>query len=160
MLITRHLFTRRNLFLRSLIAGKLSSYSKTTPKFEVDAYGIPAMPTWSVNDLLASYPKPTLSSSTLTKLHDLAALSPPEEGSQEHKRLKGELEELIRLVEAVKLVDTSDVQYEHWGPEMDIEAINEFALEEEEKVGRDLLEYAERTQDGFYVVEADRRRNS
>nr|GAT53847.1 predicted protein [Mycena chlorophos] len=76
----------------------------------VDAAGIPSRPTWSVNELLASYPRPTLPPSALKRLHDLSALVPPEENSPEYIKLKTELEELIRLVEAVKLVDTTGVR--------------------------------------------------
>ncbi|KAK1231720.1 hypothetical protein PQX77_005152 [Marasmius sp. AFHP31] len=128
---------------------------------ETDSLGIPLKPTWSVNGLLSSYPKPTISSATLSRLHDLSALIPPEEGTKEHEKLKRELEELIRLVEAVKLVNTDGVVYEHWGPELGdgAEPLPEDVKDEEMEIsGRKLLEYATKTEDGLYVVEADRRR--
>ncbi|KZS98098.1 hypothetical protein SISNIDRAFT_481960 [Sistotremastrum niveocremeum HHB9708] len=88
-------------------------YSKralpSLPEVEVDELGVPVRPTWSVNELLSSYPKPTLSDEKFKRLHELSALVPPQEGTPEHAELKSRMEELIRLVEAVKLVDTSSV---------------------------------------------------
>ncbi|PAV20512.1 hypothetical protein PNOK_0313900 [Pyrrhoderma noxium] len=49
--------------------------------------------------------------SSSLKLHDLSALIPPEEGTEAHEELKNELEEMMRLVEAVKLVDTNAPRY-------------------------------------------------
>ncbi|KAG6899771.1 hypothetical protein C0993_006997 [Termitomyces sp. T159_Od127] len=122
-------------------------------KHETDEYGIPLKPTWSVHELLSSYPKPTLSSATLTRLHKLSALQPPEEGSIEQEKLKGEMEELIRLVEAVKLVDTQGVH------PTTFELQNQQAIpSEDEPSGRLLLQDATRTLNGFYVVDSDKRR--
>ncbi|KAF5369764.1 hypothetical protein D9758_001330 [Tetrapyrgos nigripes] len=123
-----------------------------------DAQGIPTRPTWSVNELLSSYPTPKLSSTTFRHLHDLAALIPPEEGTLEHKKTKHELEEMIRLVEAVKLVDTTSATPSTWGPRLGIEDRKVSAKNEEaEESGDSLLNHASRTADGFYVVESDRR---
>ena len=165
---TLMLIPRRALFPACRCFSRTSSLrhnssSSVTPRVDhgTDSLGIPLKPTWSVNDLLSSYPKPTISSATLSRLHDLSALIPPEEGTQEHAKLKHELEELIRLVEAVKLVNTDGVVYEHWGPELGdgAEPTSEPAKEEESATtGRNLLQHASRTEDGFYVVEADRRR--
>ncbi|RDB23177.1 hypothetical protein Hypma_009655 [Hypsizygus marmoreus] len=129
-------------------------------KHETDDCGIPLRPTWSVNQLLSSYPKPTLSSTTLIRLHELSALIPPAEGTPEHAKLKGEMEEFIRLVEAVKLVDTEGVRpTSHRGNE-DMRTSDQSLLSPsyQEVSGRDLLKHAERTRDGFYVVDSDRKR--
>ncbi|THV05450.1 hypothetical protein K435DRAFT_773862 [Dendrothele bispora CBS 962.96] len=120
-----------------------------------DAQGIPTRPVWSVNKLLSSYPTPQLSSSTLRHLHDLAALIPPEEGTREHGKLKKELEEMIRLVEAVKLVDTTGARKSKWGPRLKVEDDDPSSVDEVS--GHPLLQHASRTVDGFYIVESDRR---
>ncbi|KAJ6539053.1 hypothetical protein B0H19DRAFT_1176903 [Mycena capillaripes] len=120
---------------------------------ETDACGIPRRPTWSVNELLSSYPVPSLAPHTLKHLHDLSALVPPEEGTPEHGRLKTGLEELIRLVEAVKMVNTEDVgTFERDDPGR--QAVN--PTNEIPDGGRSLLKHAARTRDGFYVVDADK----
>ncbi|KAG5340462.1 hypothetical protein C0989_001478 [Termitomyces sp. Mn162] len=124
-----------------------------TVNHEIDDCGVPLKPTWSVHELLSSYPKPTLSSATLTRLHELSALRPPEKGSIEEKKLKGEMEELIRLVEAVKLVNTQGVH-----PTTFELPDQQAGFSEDEPSGRYLLENAARTLDGFYVVDSDRRR--
>ncbi|KAG6866508.1 hypothetical protein C0991_003052 [Blastosporella zonata] len=124
-----------------------------TVKYETDECGIPLKPTWSVHELLSSYPKPTLSSATLTRLHELAALIPPQEGTTEHAKLKGEMEELIKLVEAVKLVDTRNVHPTSFKlPDQQSPASGD------EPSGQSLLRNAARTKDGFYVVDSDRKR--
>ncbi|KAG6831889.1 hypothetical protein H0H92_007006 [Tricholoma furcatifolium] len=125
-----------------------------TVKHETDEYGIPLKPTWSVHELLSSYPKPTLSSATLARLHELAALIPPAEGTEEHAKLKVEMEELIRLVEAVKLVHTQGVRPTTFKlPDEQAGSLGD------EPSGRALLRHASRTQDGFYVVDADKKRS-
>src|ERR1700726_1975437 len=80
-------------------------HTKIAPRPETDALGIPLRPTWSVDELLSSYPKPSTTPATLRRLHELSALLPPAEDTPEHDALKRELDELIRLVEAVKLVE-------------------------------------------------------
>ncbi|RDX53595.1 hypothetical protein OH76DRAFT_1342798 [Lentinus brumalis] len=133
---------------------------------EVDSTGIPLKPTWSVHELLSSYPRPTVSPATLKRLHELSALIPPLEGTPEHAKLSQEMEELVRLVEAVKLVDVNEVAEDGPVPDGRIWAsgeavsLNAGALGEAETVGgRSLLQHASRTVDGLYVVEADKPRN-
>lgn len=132
---------------------------------ETDDCSIPLRPSWSVHDLLSSYPKPTLSPSTLTHLHRLSALTPPEEGTPEHAKLTSELEDLIKLVEAVKLVDCSELKDEDKIPDgrilpkgvgIDLTGGGGGGGEEVTD-GRELLKHAARTENGFYVVDADRR---
>ena len=135
---------------------------------EVDQTGIPLKPTWSVNELLSSYPRPTISPSTLKRLHELSALIPPAESTPEHTKLTREMEELVRLVEAVKLVDVSGVTEEGSVPDGRIWASGEGILLDAEAFatsgdanaaeGRALLTHASRTMDGLYVVEADKPR--
>ncbi|KAL5527143.1 hypothetical protein ACEPAG_5934 [Sanghuangporus baumii] len=140
---------------------------------------IPATPTWSVHALLESYPRPQISHTELTKLHTLSALVPPKEGSEEAERIRGELDELVRLVEAVKLVDASKLEELNrdsekngmqspipdgriWeeGRGMKLSTnTREVEFEDPEiESGKELLKHAKLTKDGFYVVEADRRK--
>lgn len=133
---------------------------------------VPEKPTWSVHDLLSSYPRPSISPATLKKLHELSALLPPEEGTEAHIRMRQELEELVRLVEAVKLVDTSDVgeavgdegipDGRVWPDDQGmVLSSNTREVEFEDKegeTGTELLKHAAVTKNGLYVVEADRRK--
>ena len=129
---------------------------------EADSCGIPAQPTWSVNTLLSSYPTPTISSATLSRLHELSALIPPGDGTQGHIILKQEIEDLVRLVEAVRLVDTKDVNLKspRDNSNGNKQHCNQQRLEsaERDETGWNLLKHASRTLDGFYVVDADRKR--
>ncbi|KAH9850041.1 hypothetical protein C2E23DRAFT_335649 [Lenzites betulinus] len=138
---------------------------------DVDSTGIPLNATWSVNKLLSSYPRPTVSSDTLKRLHELSALIPPEEGSPEHAGLSQEIEDLVKLVEAVKHVDVSQVPEdgEHAVPDGRIWAEGEGIVldadpsledgDSKDASGRTLLVHASRTLDGLYVVEADKPRH-
>ncbi|KIK65587.1 hypothetical protein GYMLUDRAFT_39063 [Collybiopsis luxurians FD-317 M1] len=150
---------RHRLPWRTLTISRFKS-SKSNPVHETDSYGLPIEPVWSVNELLSSYPKPHLSPETFKHLHNLSALIPPEEGTPEFIKLKKELEELVRLVEAVKLVNTEGVQLSELRPVLGDGAEEEVQEEEKEvtETGRALLKYASRTSDEFYVVEADKRR--
>ena len=85
-----------------------SNNAALKPTVETDSHAIPTRPTWSVNELLSSYPKPQISPATLKHLHELSALIPPEEGTPEHAKLTAEMENLVKLVEAVKLVDVGE----------------------------------------------------
>jgi Asp-tRNA(Asn)/Glu-tRNA(Gln) amidotransferase C subunit len=142
-------------------------YSKPDPlkpTNEFDSQGIPLKPTWSVHTLLSTYPAPKISSQTLTRLHELSALLPPEEDSEEFKILKKEMEELVRLVEAVKLVDTSQVQTDGvpdgriWkegrGVDLDRKVTMDDGGKYKEPSGQELLKHAQETDDGYYVVES------
>lgn len=107
----------------------------------------------------------------MKKLHHLSALIPPEEGTEKHAKLTHEIEEMVRLVEAVKLVDTSSVVLAEgesvpdgriWeeGAGIDLKSNTrevEFESGEGEN-GTELLKHALRTENGFYTVEHDRRR--
>lgn len=80
---------------------------KRGPNRDVDL-AVPAEPTWSVKELLASYPAPTLEPAMLERLHKMAALRPPPYDSEDFESLRTQLSEMIRMVEAVKLVDIPD----------------------------------------------------
>ena len=148
---------------------KYMSSSTRSGATEHDLYGIPVKPTWSVNQLLSSYPQPSVPPSTLQHLHTLSALIPPEEGTQEHVKLTREMEGLVKLVEAVKLVDTSSVQSGSdipvpdgriWeeGKGIELDQRIEYKHSPVEPSGRDLLRYSSRVRDGLYIVDADKRK--
>jgi len=122
--------------------------------YSTDSCGIPTKPTWSVKDLLSSYSSPRLSNKTLKKLHELSALVPLEEGTLDHDNLKHDLEEMIRLVEAVRLVDTMGVTLE--GREVEEDADRVY-VSTEDNDGQALLQLASQAQNGFYVVDTERR---
>lgn len=148
MALRRHQL-RRNI----LIAG--IRQKSTFPSYE--DCGVPEKPTWSVQELLSSYPQPTMSPAMLTRLHRLSALIPPEEGTKEHQVIKRELEDMIRLVEAVKLVDTGEVRDNH--TESDERSIDtDIPLSGLTPGGKAILKHASRTQDGYYVVDMVRKR--
>lgn len=129
-------------------------------RIKADELGIPLGPTWSVTNLLSSYPKPTIPSQTLIRLHELAALVPPAEGTPEHVQLQEEISELVRLVEAVKLVDTQGVSVAtRWDGEDADKRHRELPLGVIPE-GHELLRHAARTQEGFYLVDADRKRKT
>lgn len=77
----------------------------------------------------------------------------------EHDALKKEMEEFIRLVEAVKLVDTTAVRRAAYSDRKAEEDPDRGLLQatQQEVTGRRLLEHATRTENGFYVVDAKRR---
>ena len=141
--------------------------SKPTPRTDVetDEDGIPIRPTWSVNELLSSYPKPTISPATLKHLHTLSALIPPEEGSPEHAQLTEEMQDLVKLVEAVKLVNTDSVDDRNGVPDgriwaegtgIDLDA-EPTPADEDEVQGRSLLKYAKNVSpEGLYLIDSDR----
>ena len=155
------------LSTRSHLPRRCSLHHKVTLA-EVDQTGIPLKPTWSVNKLLSSYPRPTISPSTLKRLHELSALMPPAESAPEHAKLTREMEELVRVVEALKPVDVSGVTEQGSVLDRRIWASGEGVLLDAEAFatsgdantaeGRALLTHASRTMDGLYVVEADKPR--
>ncbi|TCD62739.1 hypothetical protein EIP91_006464 [Steccherinum ochraceum] len=167
-----NLRTQRSSFGSILVLPRRfkSSLPPSAPT-QADVHGIPLQPTWSVNDLLASYPRPSISPATLEKLHALSALIPPETGTPEHQKLTEELEDLVKLVEAVKLVDkdvfeglspTDVPDGRVWaeGAGIDLTTTSERPSSGEQVGGRALLKHAARTANGLYVVEADRRKGS
>lgn len=138
-------------------------YSTSRATVETDTYGIPLRPTWSVQELLSSYPAPSISPATFKRLHELSALLPPEEGTPEYVKLKHELEELIKLVEATKLIKLEKTDNIGIPDGRIIEEgsgipLDKTPRENEDVRGQDLLPYASRSTNGMYVVETDRSR--
>lgn len=112
-------------------------------------------PTWSVHELLSTYPAPKLAPELLTKLHKLSALTPPAEDSDAFRTLKHEMEELVRLVEAVKLVGTggidSDGRILPRGRGIDLGQAQNYDGEVAEQT--DILKHATKTVNGLYIVD-------
>lgn len=132
---------------------------------ETDSLGIPIRPTWSVEELLSSYQKPTITPATLKRLHELSALIPPEEGTEAHATLTSEMENLVKLVEAVKLVEVTTSDDLHripdgriWAEGVGIELSEDTSEESDDEVtGRALLRHAHRISPrGMYLVDADK----
>ena len=164
-LVRRRLKPERRILFTAGLPWSHLHYSISHSKHQTDSCGIPLQPTWSVNDLLSSYPISKISSSTLNRLYELSALISPAEGTLEHDILKREMEDLVKLVEAVKLVDASEGLGETGGREQisdgraegtGISPVNVQAKANGEVTGSELLRFAGRTSDGFYVVDADR----
>jgi hypothetical protein len=151
------------LFLRQYTSG---SSPKGPGLVETDDCAIPLKPSWSVDDLLSSYPRPTISPSTLRRLHVLSALIPPKEGTLEHVKLSCELEDLVKLVESVKLfkgpgasspVDTAvDARVWAEGSGIDLKKAPPWDRDQEALDRTELLSRASRTEDGLYVIYSDR----
>ena len=140
------------------ISSRNSWRTKSTfsiPLHETDSCGLPLRPTWSVTQLLSSYHSPTLSTTTVNRLYELSSLVPPGEGSSNYNALKQNLEGMIKLVEAVRLVDTSDLLVGRSEQEdMDLVAPQTTPSGE---IGQVLLKHASRISDRFYVVNSERR---
>lgn len=157
---------------RSVVpAGRIWCFSQAAPLrystsrvlVKTDKYGVPLKPTWSVQELLSSYPAPSISSATFKRLHELSALLPPEEGTPEYTKLKHELEDLIKLVEATKLTKVEET--ESTGiPDGRVMAEGSGILfdrtpqSEDAAIGQELLSHASCSADGMYVVETNRSR--
>ncbi|KAH7343576.1 hypothetical protein B0J17DRAFT_182550 [Rhizoctonia solani] len=146
--------------VRQFYTGSLCR-QKSRANVIVDDLSVPLKATWSVGQLLSTYPAPELSDGTFTRLHRLAAINPLDSASPDKERLKLELKELLRLVEAVKLVDPSSLDGTKqlgldsriWaeGRGMDLDAPMADHLGEAH--GEALLRHAKKHIDGQYVVE-------
>jgi hypothetical protein len=141
---------------------RYKSTSSIPQGVKTDELGIPLEATWSVRALLESYPRPTLSPDALDKLHRLSALIPPDRGSTEHAKLTEEMEDLIKLVEAVRLPELTQEEQTMtvpdgriWTKERGIE-MDTPAERIDPEDGRELLKHAARTEGGMYTVESDR----
>lgn len=152
---------RKSLYapLTSVIARRVPSrkFSTSYSDKKTDSCGLPIQPTWSVNDLLTSYPSPKLSPNTIARLYELSALVCPPQDAPQFDAVKVELEEMIRLVEAVGLVDTLGTIVKGRGEKEDADQDRSY-LEQPFDTGSALLKYASRTQDGYYMVDAERKR--
>jgi len=146
--------------------GTSGSSQRGSEPVETDDCAIPLKPTWSVDNLLSSYPRPTISSSALHRLHVLSALTPPEEGTSAHSRLTRELEDLVKLVESVRLFDapsasstvdtTLDSRIWAEGTCVDLQKLPPGSCDLAALEPVELLSRAGRTENGLYVVHSDR----
>lgn len=147
---------------RSLFSSPYPRYQSSGSTTETDECGIPIQPTWSVNELLTSYSTPKIPPQTLKHLYELSALIPPTEGTIAHEKITRQMEEMVRLVEAVKLINTDGaVVMGRWEREDTDRSDSQQGIEsKEDSTGQALLKHASRTMEGFYIVEADRTRTS
>lgn len=162
--------TRLKIHPRNVARLHLRHYvaipTRNSPLVETDDCAIPLKPTWSVDDLLSSYPRPTISSPALDRLHVLSALIPPEEGTPEHANLIRELEDLVKLVESVRLFNVpSDsipmdvvVDARVWAENtgIDLQKVPSGSHDREALDPAELLSRASRTENGLYVMHSDR----
>jgi hypothetical protein len=149
--------------IRYLSHAAPSRYSTSRILVETDQYGIPLKPTWSVQELLSSYPAPSITPATFKRLHELSALLPPEEGTPDYARLKHELEDLIKLVEATKLIKVEDTESTGIPDGRVVAEGSGIPLDRtphhgDVARGQNLLSYASRSTDGMYVIETNRSR--
>jgi len=86
----------------------------------------------------------------------VSSLVPPEEGTPSYNALKQNLEEMIKLVEAVRLVDTPELLAGRSEQEDTDLVAPQIILSG--KIGQELLKHASRISDQFYVVNSERRR--
>lgn len=155
------MFARRSLaHCKTKRAHSSTRFSSRLPP-PTDDLGLPLSPTWSVHKLIGSYPSPTLSDATLRRLYDSAALLAPKSDTHAFEEVKKEMEDLIRLVEAVKMAPGDD---DAKGPPPDgrvwpsgrgIIPLEDIVESEETKLpsGRELLKHAPRTVNGYYLVD-------
>lgn len=129
--------------------------SHVSPVDEMSSFEEMTAPTWSVHELLSTYPAPKLSPAVLSKLHKLSALKAPEEGSDAFTKLQREMEELIRLVEAVKLVDTTGIDSDGriWPHGRGITLEETQNAEPNTVEEGNLLKHAAKSANGLYVVD-------
>ncbi|KAI0307359.1 hypothetical protein B0F90DRAFT_1687774 [Multifurca ochricompacta] len=133
---------------------------------ETDDCAIPLKATWSVDELLSSYPQPTISPPVLRRLHILSALIPPDESSPVHSKLTRELEDLVKLVESVRLFNVSSdsspaynvVDARVWGEDagIDLQKVPPGDPDQEALRPAELLSQASRTENSLYVIHSDR----
>ncbi|KAI0037171.1 hypothetical protein K488DRAFT_25248, partial [Vararia minispora EC-137] len=128
-----------------------------------DDTAIPLVPTWSVDELLSSYPKPSISPETFARLHELSALISPEGGTPEYVRLSRELGDLVKLVEAVRLADLPheegtipDGRVRAEGTHIRLEDVKDAEGVEDVLPQSELMARAAQTRDGFYEILTDR----
>lgn len=154
ILSVRRALKRPNLARQNIVKNWQSSHSI---KHQVDSCGIPVQPTWSVHQLLESYACPKLSSTTIDRLYELSALAPPKKDNLQYEKMKEDLEDMVKLVEAVKQVNTNGVSLVGRGEKEDGDRTQQNSQFEGEH-GQTLLKYAARTENKFYAVDAEKKR--
>jgi hypothetical protein len=121
--------------------------------------GVPLSATWSVRELLDSYSPPSLDDPTFEKIHRLSALVPPDRGTQEREVLRKELQELVRLVNAVRVAEVPqgkegqipDGRIYPIPQEIDLDMTNT-TQEEPLASGRELLKHSQIGSETAYVL--------
>ena len=93
--------------LRTFHISRPFKSSQSKDPTNLDEYGVPTSPSWSVRQLLKDYPAPTLSNATFEKLHKLSALNAPSDPAK-RESLRRQLEELIKMVNAVRVAPLPD----------------------------------------------------
>lgn len=154
MLSIRQALTRPNYAILNIVKNQKSYHSI---KHEVDSCGIPVQPTWSVHQLLESYASPKLPSTTIDRLYELSALVPPKKHTPQYEKVKQDLEGMVKLVDAVKQVNTVGISLAGRGEKEDWDKTQQYSQSGGE-YGQTLLKYAARTEARLYVVDAERRR--
>lgn len=148
------------LSLRTFHTSRPFNSSQSKDPTSVDEYGVPTSPSWSVRQLLKDYPAPTLSNATFEKLHKLSALNPPSD-PDERESLRRQLEELIKMVNAVRIAplpdDRGDGKIEDariWPEDYGIDLERTFQPPgEDEPHGRELLAHSRVSNgEGVYVL--------
>lgn len=141
------------------------NFNPLKPDVEVDDLGLPVKPESCTSIAQYQNPSPaTLTVPQLHKLHKLAALTPPAEGSVEESQLLEELGELIGLMNLVQEVDLPKDPKKLAGllqafgqTEQVFDGSNtarERPVGDDGLKGRSLLEYAVKTERGLYVFKS------
>lgn len=161
---------RCNSTSASTSTSKSASVQQT--EVPVDGDGIPLAATYSFTAFLSSLPSPQLTDEQYIHLHKLAALVPPSKGTSDFKSSKLKFQDMIRLVEGVRQVESnpnlSDLELETdkrvsdsriWpegeGIPLDWDRDTRETLEDKESShdGRTLLKLASNTHSaGYYIV--------
>lgn len=177
-LASSFMLSRLSRRVLSTTTSHCSRYSTSTPNtttttnFDADELGLPKNPTWSVNDLLNSYPPAELADETLSHLHNAAALLPPERDTEDFQKIKRDMANLIKLVEAVRIApvsptstsshDSSEKQPDGriWpeGRSIDLRDYTTYEVDKQSSStppeGRELMNRAYKSQDGYYLVQS------
>ena len=90
-------------------------------------------------------------------MYELSALAPPKRDTLQYEKMKKDLEDMVKLVEAVKDVNTNGVFLVGRGQKEDEDRMQQNSQLEGEH-GQTLLKYAARTENRFYAVDAERKR--
>jgi hypothetical protein len=125
----------------------------------VNEVGVPLSATWSVRELLDSYSSPSLDDQTFEKIHRLSALIPPDRGTEEREILRKELQDLVRLVNAVRVAEVPqgkegeipDGRIYPIPREIDLYAV-EGVQQEPQANGRELLKHSQIGSETAYVL--------
>lgn len=142
-----------------LSARRIHDVNSVPERAPVNKAGVPLSATWSVRELLDSYSPPSLDDQTFEKIHRLSALIPPDRGTEEREVLRKELQDLVRLVNAVRVAEVPqgkegeipDGRIYPIPHEIDLDAAN--AVQQEPQAsGRELLKHSQIGSETAYVL--------